>query len=187
MPSGRRLWGSRGSRQCALHGGTLPRCGRAQSVISSALRSGARMDDVIIIGAGLAGLMTARRLEERGASVRVIEARDRVGGRTLSHRSASGKIVDLGAQWIGPTQDRVAALVQEMGLHTFDQYCTGKKILELGDKKRTYKADIPSLPLLGLLDLGRALKKLDALCAKVPLETPEKAKKADLWDRMTVE
>jgi monoamine oxidase len=145
------------------------------------------MDDVIIVGAGLAGLVAARRLRERGASVRVIEARDRVGGRTLSHRSKSGKAVDLGAQWIGPTQDRVEALVKELGLHTFDQYCSGKKILELGDRRRTYRSDIPSLSIFGLLDLSRAIKRIDKLSAKVPLEAPETAKKARLWDSMTVE
>jgi monoamine oxidase len=145
------------------------------------------MDDVIIIGAGLAGLVAARRLRERGASVRVIEARERAGGRTLSHRSKTGKIVDLGAQWIGPTQDRIGALVKELGLNTFDQYCAGKKILELGEKKRTHKSTIPSLSPFGLLDLGRAIRKIDKLTAKVPLEAPERAKKAGLWDRMTVE
>src|SRR5262249_10190758 len=145
------------------------------------------MDDVIIVGAGLAGLVAARRLRERGAAVRVIEARDRVGGRTLSHRSKSGKVVELGAQWIGPDQDRIEALVKELGLHTFDQYCAGKKILELGNKRRTYRSEIPSLSIFGLIDLSRTIKKLDKLTTKVPLEAPETAKKARLWDGMTVE
>src|SRR5262249_44684853 len=106
---------------------------------------------------------------------------------TLSHRAKTGEVVELGAQWIGPTQERIEALVKELGLNTFPQYSSGKKILELGSKKRTYKSDIPSLSLFGLIDLSRAIKKIDRLTAKIPLEAPERAKKAALWDRMTVE
>ena len=67
--------------------------------------------DVAVIGAGLAGLTAARILARAGLSVRVLEARDRVGGRTLSHRTEHGEVVDLGAQWLGPTQDRSGTTV----------------------------------------------------------------------------
>lgn len=143
--------------------------------------------DVVIVGAGLAGLEAARRLEAAGRTVVVLEARDRVGGRTLSHRLGDGHMVDLGAQWIGPGQDRMAALCEELGLHTFPQRCEGTKVLALGDKVSTYQADIPSLPLLGLLDLDRSIKRIERLATDVPLETPERAAKARAWDAMTVE
>jgi monoamine oxidase len=148
---------------------------------------GAIEDDVIVVGAGLAGLIAARRLKERGVRVRVLEARDRVGGRTLSHRIATGEVVDLGAQWIGPTQDKMAHLVNELGLHTFEQHAEGKKILELRDKRRTYKSDIPKLSMFGLMDLSRTIRRLDRLAKQVPLEAPTTAKRAKLWDGMTVE
>jgi len=146
-----------------------------------------RSVDVAIVGAGLAGLEAARRLEAAGRSVLVLEARDRVGGRTLSHTLESGHVVDLGAQWIGPGQDRITGLCEELGLRTFPQHCEGTKVLALGDAVRTYKADIPSLPLLGLLDLDRAIKRLDRLAAEVPLGAPEQAREARAWDAMTVE
>ena len=57
--------------------------------------------DVVVVGAGLAGLMAARELSRGGARVAVVEARDRVGGRTLS-RELGGQRIDLGGQWIGP-------------------------------------------------------------------------------------
>ena len=66
--------------------------------------------DVVVVGAGLAGLTAARALTARGASVVVLEARDRVGGRMLNHDIGDGKVVEVGGQWIGPTQDRLAAL-----------------------------------------------------------------------------
>ncbi len=78
--------------------------------------------DVIVIGAGLAGLSAARRLKERGASVIVLEARWRVGGRVQSerlgagHSAAAGHVIDLGAQFIGDAHTRVSALVDEVGL-----------------------------------------------------------------------
>ncbi len=67
--------------------------------------------DVVVIGAGLSGLTAASRLRAGGASVRVLEARERVGGRTLTVPFA-GVSVDLGGQWVGATQDRVLALAR---------------------------------------------------------------------------
>jgi monoamine oxidase len=143
--------------------------------------------DVIVIGAGLAGLTAARELMKQGRSVIVLEARDRVGGRTLSHTTSLGDVVDLGAQWIGPTQDRIEGLCKELGVETFPQHNKGTKILSLGGAISTYEKSIPSLPLFSLLSLDRTLKRLDALCREVPLEAPHKAPRAAEWDGMTVE
>ena len=68
----------------------------------------AREADVVVIGAGLAGLAAARALVAAGREVVVLEARDRVGGRTLNHDIGGGKVVELGGAWIGPSQDRQA-------------------------------------------------------------------------------
>ena len=81
--------------------------------------------DVAVIGAGLAGLTAARRLQQEGRSVIVLEARDRVGGRLLNHTFTDGTIVELGGQWVGPTQDRVLALADELAITTFPTYEQG--------------------------------------------------------------
>jgi len=66
--------------------------------------------DVVVVGAGISGLTAAWRLQQAGCSVRVLEANARVGGRTLNHQFAAGDVVEVGGQWVGPTQDRVLAL-----------------------------------------------------------------------------
>ncbi|HRC59124.1 MAG TPA: FAD-dependent oxidoreductase, partial [Kofleriaceae bacterium] len=76
--------------------------------------------DVVVVGAGLSGLVCARALAAGGASVVVLEARERVGGRLLSGKVA-GSVVDLGGQWLSSGQDRLLALTQELGLSTFAQ------------------------------------------------------------------
>ena len=93
--------------------------GESSSAADSGDRSGD--DQVLIVGAGLAGLYATRALARRGVRVRVLEARDRVGGRTLSHRLPGGDVIELGAQWLGPGQDRLIALVAELGLPTLAQ------------------------------------------------------------------
>src|SRR5712691_1720595 len=84
--------------------------------------------DVAIVGAGLAGLSAARDLTKAGRSVLALEARDRVGGRTLNHHLGGGKVVEVGGQWIGPTQDRIAALDAELGVETFPTYIAGRDL-----------------------------------------------------------
>lgn len=85
--------------------------------------------DVIVVGAGIAGLSTAFDLEQAGFSVRVLEARSRVGGRTESGQFASGTPIELGGQWLGPTQDAALELIDKLGLETFEVYNEGKSLL----------------------------------------------------------
>jgi monoamine oxidase len=141
--------------------------------------------DVVVVGAGISGLVAARRLHEGGVRTMVLEARDRVGGRTLSQRLGADTI-DLGAQWIGPTQDRIAALVAELGIDTFEQYHAGRKVLELDGRRRTYAGFLPKLGLLPLCEMGLMLPRLERLARRVPLEAPWRAAKAQEWDAQSV-
>src|SRR3954464_5775102 len=84
--------------------------------------------EVVVVGAGLAGLTTARQLVKSGRDVVVLEARDRVGGRTLNDRVAPGVITEVGGQYVGPTQDRVLALARSMGIGTFPTYNEGNNV-----------------------------------------------------------
>jgi monoamine oxidase len=145
-----------------------------------------READVIVVGAGLAGLSAARALVNTGAQVVVLEARDRVGGRTLG-RDIGGRVLDLGGQWIGPGQDRLEKLAHELGVQTFPTFHTGKKILYRNGKLSHYSGTIPSLPLPGLLVLQWALGKLDKLTNAVPLSQPSALKEAVEFDGQTVE
>lgn len=75
---------------------------------------------VIVVGAGVAGLVVAKRLSDRGLDVLVLEARDRVGGRLWSHRLPNGEIVELGGEWISTSQGAVVGLANELGLGLID-------------------------------------------------------------------
>ena len=146
----------------------------------------ARDCDVVVVGAGLAGLAAARRLADGGAAVRVLEARDRVGGRVLTQRAGAGSF-DLGAQWIGPGQHRVLALAAELGLETFPTWHEGRKVLDLAGKTSTYKGTIPSMSPLKLMILQRTINAVEKRAAAVPVEAPWSAARAEEWDGTTVE
>lgn len=78
----------------------------------------------LIVGGGLAGLSLAARLQAAGQDYLLVEADDRLGGRILSH-SVDGADFDLGPAWFWPSQPRMAALVEELGLRVFEQYSQG--------------------------------------------------------------
>src|SRR5436190_15589330 len=97
--------------------------GPVQAASSQRLRA-----DVCVIGAGFAGLSAAYRLRQAGANVVVLEARKRVGGRSLSIRMKDGTFVDFGGQWVGSTQERFYALIKEMGGETYPSPHVGKTL-----------------------------------------------------------
>src|SRR5579884_4181822 len=117
------------TRRRALAGAAAGAAGAALSgAPAAAARARVRHVDVVVVGAGLAGLTAARDLVRHRRSVLVLEARDRVGGRTLNHQLGHGKVVEIGGQWVGPGQDRVLALARELGLGTFNTYNTGDNV-----------------------------------------------------------
>ncbi len=142
--------------------------------------------DVAIVGAGLSGLMAARDLTARGISVAVLEARGRVGGRTLSRRVGDG-VFDVGAQWIGPTQERVARLARELGVATFPTFHDGMKVLDLSGRVTTHRGALPSLPPLQRAELHLVIRRIDRMARSIPIANPAAARSARHWDGMTVE
>jgi monoamine oxidase len=142
--------------------------------------------DVVVIGAGLAGLAAARALAAEGASVVVLEARDRVGGRILNHELGDGKVVEVGGQWIGPTQDRLAGLAGELGVETFPTHDNGDNVIEYGGRLRRYQGAIPRINPLVLVDVEQAQRRLNRLAKRVPLDAPWKAPHAQRLDGQTV-
>src|SRR5919108_4423651 len=141
--------------------------------------------DLVVVGAGLAGLTAAREAVAAGASVVVIEARDRVGGRVLNHDIGGGAVVELGGQWIGPTQDRLASLADELGVETFPTHDEGENVIEYSGSLRRYSGAIPRINPLVLLDVQRAQRKLNRLARRVPLEAPWRATDAERLDAQT--
>jgi monoamine oxidase len=142
--------------------------------------------DVVVVGAGLAGLVAARQLAASGRSVIVLEARDRVGGRTLNASVGAGKVVEMGGQWVGPTQDRILALAGELGVETFPTYYEGRNVLQLRGKRRSYKGTIPRMAPHVLLDIERVRRKLHRLAARVPADAPWDAEDAEALDSQTL-
>lgn len=144
------------------------------------------MNDVVVVGGGLSGLSCAEALVRAGKSVVVLEARDRVGGRTFSRKIGDG-VFDLGGQWLAPSQKRVTALARRLRLETFPTHHEGDKVLCLGNERSTYKGTIPSLPVLSLIELQRALSMVDRIAAKVPVKDPSRAPDAATLDARSVE
>ncbi|MFI9503285.1 flavin monoamine oxidase family protein [Nocardia sp. NPDC052566] len=144
--------------------------------------------DVVVVGAGLSGLVAARRLWQRGIRrIVVFEAAKRVGGRVVNQRVDADTIVEGGGQWAGPSQDRVLALARELGVPTFPSYFQGRSVLVLGGKRRTYRSDVPyTFPLIAL-DQMRALARLDAMSRRIDVERPWAAENAAELDKQTLD
>src|SRR5438105_3438896 len=148
---------------------------------------GGKDTDVVVVGAGLAGLVAARDLVRHGLGVVVLEARPRVGGRVLNGALSDGTMVEVGGQWVGPTQDRLESLAAELGVATFPTYNDGENVLVHHGRHRRYQGAIPRLPRHVLADLGQAQLRLDRMARHVPLEAPWSATRARVWDGQTLE
>jgi monoamine oxidase len=150
-----------------------------------------RKADVVVIGAGFAGLTAARRLAQAGKSVIVLEARDRVGGRALNHDLGGGQVSEGGATFVGPTQDRILALVKEMGVDTFPTFDDGQNVYVAQGQRQTYSdsgptGTAPPDPLV-LAELTEVVAQLDQMSTTVPVDAPWQAPNAAAWDGQTLE
>jgi monoamine oxidase len=146
----------------------------------------ARAVDVVIVGAGFAGLTAARGLRRAGRSVVVLEADNRVGGRTKPAMLA-GEKVDVGGQWVGPTQTRLLALAADFGVKPVQQYTDGDNVIDICGRMSRYRGETPNLPPQDLMEFGTAIAKLEGLAAGLKMPRPWLAPEAEVWDAQTVE
>ena len=142
--------------------------------------------DVVVVGAGFAGLSAARDLVRLGHDVVVLEGRDRVGGRS-STTTIAGTPVDLGGTFVGPTQDAVIALAKELGCESVRTYSHGKNLIRWRGKVRAYRSTIPKLSLIELFDVSRIQWRFDRVSRRVPVQEPWTSPIADILDSKTLE
>jgi monoamine oxidase len=143
--------------------------------------------DYCVVGAGFAGLTAALRLKQAGRSVMVLEARDRVGGRTFTEVMPDGTWIDRGGAWVGPGQDRIYALMDEFGVREYKQYLNGEAMMIVDGKQHKYAGTIPwSMSPWAIVNLGAGLLEVGHMCKSIPLDAPWEAKKAAAWDRITI-
>src|SRR5579884_522957 len=141
--------------------------------------------DVVVVGAGFAGLTAARELTRLGHEVLVLEGRDRVGGRSHTGHVA-GIPVDFGGTFVGPTQDAVLSLAAELGIATVPTFDNGANLIRWRGAVRSYRGTIPRLSLGGLLDVGRVRWLFERIAGKVPLAEPWNARRAAWLDSQSL-
>ena len=121
-----------------------------------------------IVGAGFAGMITARSLIRSGKMVVVLEARNRVGGR-VKPAMLAGHPIDGGGMWVGPTQTRPLETIKEYGLHTRPQFLDGKNIVEVNGKRVMADRDAAGWEAETQAECDRVIAELDRLSEQVPL------------------
>jgi monoamine oxidase len=144
---------------------------------------------VIVVGAGYAGLTAARELTAKGVDVVVLEARDRVGGRVWT-RQMDGYWVDVGGQWTGPGQDHIRALGDEMGVESFPTWPEGEHLSyqQEGNSLRRWTGAVPNPNDVETLSkVVTAIVAFDQLSQDIPLGSPWEAPNARDLDSMTVQ
>ncbi len=142
--------------------------------------------DVVVVGAGFAGLTAARELTRLGHEVQVLEGRNRVGGRAYTTMLA-GVPIDLGATFVGPTQDAVLALAAELGCSSVPTYGRGKNLIHWRGELRSYRGTIPRLSIRELFDISRVHRRFGRISRRVSVTEPWSSSTAADLDRISLQ
>ncbi|KAK3743992.1 hypothetical protein QZH41_010806, partial [Actinostola sp. cb2023] len=143
--------------------------------------------DVVVVGGGISGLCAAKLLFESGIDVVVLEARDRVGGRTQTLIDPRFKYTDLGGAYVGPTQNHILRVAKELGVENYKVYCKGKVSEYLNGRRREYDSETSSWNPIAILDYFNLIRTIDKMSQALPIDRPWDAPNALELDRMTVE
>ena len=143
--------------------------------------------EVVVVGAGIAGLAAARRLAAEGRDVVVLEARDRVGGRT-ENVDIGGQPNEIGGQWVAPYQSELKELMDELGIDLFPSHRTGRHVYvgPDGDVTRYEGHDAPLSDAAGR-SYADGVAKLDALAESLDPDVPWEHPDAAALDARTYE
>lgn len=154
-----------------------PAPGTARGSASSKRKAtGATFDaDVLVIGAGAAGIFAAKTLKENGLRPLILEATDRVGGRVMSQSVGNGHFVELGAQWLAAQgQERLSALAQRYRYRRLSNPAEGNSVFLRGERREVSTASEPPMSILGKLDAYRFALSVDRMLQRQPVEAPWK-------------
>ena len=141
--------------------------------------------DVVVIGAGAAGLSAASRLAKAGRTVTVLEARDRVGGRTWT-REIDGAMLEIGGQWVSPDQEALIQTLDELGLETFERYREGESVyVDHAGERQRYTGEIFPAGEQTEAEIERLIGIVDALALEVGAQEPWAHPKAAEYDAIS--
>jgi len=140
---------------------------------------------VVIVGAGLSGLVAASELAAAGIDVAVVEAKERVGGRTLNQPLSNGNVVEGGGEWMYPFHEKVATLAGELEIETFAQYDEGDRVSFFQNELTRYDSGYIPLDETGLEQFEATAGLLDELSAGIDPAAPWDADGADELDAQT--
>jgi len=154
--------------------------------------------DVVVVGAGFAGLTAARAIAAAGHSVTVLEARDRVGGRAWNHDLGNGEVSERGATFVGPTQDHISALASAVGVGTFPTNDTGNDLYVnnvdnplgvIGPMQYSDTGPLGTAPPDPTIaaEVVEVVQQLDQMSTQVPVDAPWEASSATSWDGQTLQ
>ena len=141
--------------------------------------------DVVIVGAGAAGLTAANDLRKAGLSVAVLEARDRVGGRLWTD-VIDGAMLEIGGQWVSPDQDALIDTIAELGLETFSRYRDGDSIY-VGPDGVAHRFTGEMFPVSEDTErvIAEITERLDAMVAEIDPDRPWEHPNAQEWDAIS--